>query len=1365
MEQNKKRFKFISSLAFISSFVLFVAISTAAPVFATDPSVNEDTFFTYEYEGYTYKCYKFLDNEPGVAIAWGQDPADTPNGAEDVLNVPGTVYDDEDNEYTVRAIAKGGFRYCDFNRVKLPTTIEAMYEESFAYCRNLRTFDIPYAVSKIYPSTFIDCRQMETIHYTDDQGRTAFGNSNITEIDDHAFTNCIALRDFYCPKNVVYFGESCFQNCQNIVNFYFPSEIKVNNVTQNHITVRPYAFADCSSLAFIYFETNMKEIDNYAFVDISSSARIYYNGNSTPTYKRLVDGVQVTQSYWRRQKIATNQTGLIPISTKQPTIHSDDNCPSLRYTIEESLVRLDSRETKNGDPSTVVLIGPNGQGVIEKYAAIYKFDTPVVEDNCFNPATGALTIPNTLGGYPVKVIKSSTFSNNTAITSVTFNKDLVQICNKAFYNCLNIASLNFGACEELKEVSYQIFNNGSDSLKNTLVTSLVLPDCLEYIGGYSFSCFYNVKTFSLPANVQAIDDLAFYRLGYNIKNAEVDLLLPKSLNDAAAQAAYFKHFAKGSYKHEDYTRFYAVGKYLFNEANCIRSVEMEDDPAHENDMTYTCSFYSNSFHTATNLIRFKASKNLQFLGKDVFKKTSGLREVFLTTTKSQASGHNFPWCINEEDGSYGGTLFFGASPEVVCYVDGAQAPGILSTYTLTSENDNVQVNTRWNAESYGAYHNETRGFGAEDSNYTNLNRTTVPTYYNVDFANGIKYWDPINKEFLEAAPVSLADYNNGIISFVKNSVTGKYAVARYYYNPSSNTGTDYIDLTDITGISADLTSIGPEAFARSDTLKGDQNTNKKKQQGFYFVLPTTITEIGERAFYRRTEDGASGNGYYGVRIVTYKDSDGKYIDSDGVTQLTKTQLDAKITALEALAADKKRGFCTLSSSVTKIGKDAFYNHIFGTVYISGNLTYFGNGAFFTAQNGGKARATDKTITLASGNTKFSVINDGVYYTGSGNAKKMLIYQTHDVNSSADVDTTLNVSANTKALGLDAINNTLYKKVVLPSGLTTIYGGALAKNTALQTIEGTGDLRYIGSMENATGRSSTWSDDGYTEVFDSTIEDYVSNIDFRDYAYKGRAQTESLYGACIGNGALKTIDFASMSELRKIGASAFESCGAMINMAGTNEYVYKQYNSNNTFTVITGRTSNSQNVLDLSGCSHLRSIGTNAFKGCSQVKYIHLPENPLIDDESSLNIGFDPEAPGFKDAKGQIIEDSKSIKVLVGETAFYAHHDFGKSHNAQIHYHSTCFGKSGNLIYYRVHTAADIPTTDTNSIKYWTIKDGEFILINSAVDARTYFANNNQYGSCDFSLDYCWRNLNGWQHHLVHHLYEKNQRRSFNWKEV
>ena len=1317
MTKNKKfSFYGITSLLVLLGMLVLVVTSTAVGVAQALLTINKTISFTYEYDNHSFKCFTLENDDSGVAIALDEDASST---TAVTLNVPGTVTgvvgEGDPKTYTVKAIAEGAFRYTKFTAFNLPLSIEQVGAEAFAYCQNLINFDIPYKVTEIAPSMFLDCTALTKVYYNDNEGHRTYDNENITKIGDHAFDLCVSLQDFYCAKNITHFGQSCFQNCRSLVNFYFPSAIMNGNTITNPVKVEEYAFAYCTSLIFVYFETNVTEIDNYAFVDCNSALAMKYNGNSEPTFTK--DGV--AQPYWRRTNITTQIETNWPLEVKHPTIHSDPLYPCIRYTIESKVVKLDSADGRS--QCTVKVIDtpdiPTGG-----YAVIYKFDLPTeTVEGCFDVATGALTIPDTLGGQPVMIIRKSTFANNPTIKSVRFNSNLVQICNYAFYNCPNIEHLYFDECTHLKEVSFYAFQNYS--IENKKLTSLMLPDCLEYIGDAGFVNFVNVNTFKLPENIKAIADNAFYGLGKNLTEGTVDLKLPKSLNDTSAAAANFKHFkSKGNFEHKNYTRWYAIGRYAFQEANCLRHVYMEEDPAHESDNSYSCSFFSNAFRTTLGLLSFRASSNAKYLGKDLFKESVNIREVFLTTAKAESTSVDYPWCINEEDGKYGGTFFSGSFPEVVVYVDGAKAPRNMENYALTADVSDMAVGHKWNAEtghSGTPYNNEIKSFIGKFGTSL-LIRETVPTYYNVDF-DGIVYWNPKTKAIADK-PVTLADYNAGVVAFAKDT-SNNYAVARYYYNSDHATGT--IDLTQVPGVSATLTSIGAEAFAKAEDLGGDgkPNAGRDKAPGLYFILPDTITNISERAFFRKTNStyGNVTNGRYGARVVTYKNSaTGKYLDANGVSELTYDELEAKFTAINGQADVDKRGYCVLPSGVTSIGKCAFYNHIFGSIVLGSNITFMGAAAFYIHSNGSDGnyfgRNTVASISMGT-NSLFEVSsNYGMYYIGSGNSKKMLLYQANNITG------TLEIEENTKAIAFEGCANTKYTTIKLPSGLTTIYGAGLYGNIPLTTITGTSSLRYIGAMENANRKASSpaWSDDGYEEVYDDSLLTKFGITDYRAFPYQPRYDIEALFGAVANCRNLTTMDFTVMTQLRKIGRNAFDNDAKLEYMTGSNTYTFSNYNaSTKTITPITNWENVNKGVLDLSNCSNLRSIERNAFNNCSKIKYAIIPNNRGSASESPLFIGFDPETTFVDGTNGSIFNGS-STNILVSESALYAHHDYGKDNKAQNHYKANCFG-SNNKVYYYVGSSSDIPGSDHTSLKYWTKVGNNYILINSADNARVYFS--------------------------------------------
>ena len=262
MKKSRVKVLLASTISLFMGVTIFLCSSNLTSVSAAIYKTNMDSFFlAYDANGYQYKCYTLKDDQDhdvsGVAIAWGQNADETP----DNYTIPSKVTHEEET-FDVKVIAKGGFRHCDFKNITIPQCIEDIEEEAFAYCMNVKEFNLPSQITRIAPSTFLDCRGLEFVHYTNSNGEKVFDNEVIVSIGDHAFDSCVSLKDFYCPKNVTYFGESCFQKCSTLSSFYFPSTVLENSTISNYITVRSYAFADCALLKFVYFETNMKVIVN-----------------------------------------------------------------------------------------------------------------------------------------------------------------------------------------------------------------------------------------------------------------------------------------------------------------------------------------------------------------------------------------------------------------------------------------------------------------------------------------------------------------------------------------------------------------------------------------------------------------------------------------------------------------------------------------------------------------------------------------------------------------------------------------------------------------------------------------------------------------------------------------------------------------------------------------------------------------------------------------------------------------------------------------------------------------------------------------------------------------------------------------------
>lgn len=95
---------------------------------------------------------------------------------------------------------------------------------------------------------------------------------------------------------------------------------------------------------------------------------------------------------------------------------------------------------------------------------------------------GAMTIPSTLGGCPVKSICADAFKECLAMTSVTIPEGVTSIGKNAFDSCGRITSVN-------------------------------IPSSVEEIGASAFECCCRLKNVTIPPGVTSIEDSTFCGCG------------------------------------------------------------------------------------------------------------------------------------------------------------------------------------------------------------------------------------------------------------------------------------------------------------------------------------------------------------------------------------------------------------------------------------------------------------------------------------------------------------------------------------------------------------------------------------------------------------------------------------------------------------------------------------------------------------------------------------------------------------------------------------------------------------------------------------------------------------------------------------
>lgn len=158
-------------------------------------------------------------------------------------------------------------------------------------------------------------------------------------------------------------------------------------------------------------------------------------------------------------------------------------------------------------------------------------------------ARGSLKIPSTLGGYSVTGIDAYAFSECEGLTGVVIPNSVTYIGKRAFYKCSGLTSVVISPSKGLKvcedafdtcpysankliavgttdlaawcEIDFEKVNANplfriEKFYAPNLVKNLIVPDGVEEIKPYVFSCYTNLTTVTISSSVKSIGKRAFY---------------------------------------------------------------------------------------------------------------------------------------------------------------------------------------------------------------------------------------------------------------------------------------------------------------------------------------------------------------------------------------------------------------------------------------------------------------------------------------------------------------------------------------------------------------------------------------------------------------------------------------------------------------------------------------------------------------------------------------------------------------------------------------------------------------------------------------------------------------------------------------
>ena len=339
--------------------------------------------------------------------------------------------------------------------------------------------------------------------------------------------------------------------------------------------------------------------------------------------------------------------------------------------------------------------------------------------------SGNITIPSTLGGYPVTSIGDSAFYDCTGLTNVTIGDSVTSISDYAFGDCISL-------------------------------TSVTIPNSVTSIGSYAFWSCTGLTSVTIGDSVTSIGESAFNSCEGLTKVNITDLKAWFSI-DFGRGIANPLYYAKNLYLNGTQITNLAIpdgvtsiGKYAFDNCQSLTSVTIPSS---------VTSIGDGAFYECTGLTSVTISSGVTSIGYDAFCECTGLTSITIPDSVTSIGSSAFYNCTGLTDVYYTGTKEQWSKISIGTYntyLTNATIHYVKSTKTTVSDdgkNFSVALTNIENGKTvilalYSG--NELAEMQSKVYNGADLSFTTTKAYTDAK----VMVWEDLTKSF---APVCTAE--------------------------------------------------------------------------------------------------------------------------------------------------------------------------------------------------------------------------------------------------------------------------------------------------------------------------------------------------------------------------------------------------------------------------------------------------------------------------------------------------------------------------------------------------------------------------------------------------------------------------------
>lgn len=372
--------------------------------------------------------------------------------------------------------------------IEFKQSVREIKTSTFENCSSLTTLDLPNSNVVLGDKAFSGCTLLTTVNFKDNTllssigcnvfNYTAITSFNLGNNTNYVYENNLLLNT---SKNEIVFANS------NISGSYtIPATVEV---------LGPSSFSACSELEDVVVNHNLS-IGNGAFAGLNNLNKL-----------QLLDNIEV---YVGKNAFNGSKLSVIENAT---SISSIGEAAFMDTKITE-IVLADGLEIASKAFSQTKLVRVTlGKNVTIGSYSFYN-NQDLVDVNM--PADGGVTIGSyafynnqylqTIDLTKAISIGDNSFNNCIALLAVSVVAE--EIGDYAFANCKSLNSVTLSNTKTIGDYAFALTNK-DDISRAPSITTITLPNTLEYIGDYAFnSCSY-LTSVEMPLSVEYVGSYAF----------------------------------------------------------------------------------------------------------------------------------------------------------------------------------------------------------------------------------------------------------------------------------------------------------------------------------------------------------------------------------------------------------------------------------------------------------------------------------------------------------------------------------------------------------------------------------------------------------------------------------------------------------------------------------------------------------------------------------------------------------------------------------------------------------------------------------------------------------------------------------------